>query len=183
MTLRDTALVLSWVAILMLTLAMSGLIRQMRILVRISGTRRGLTESLEFGGDAETTIALFVDAACQACAVLQPVAVSAAAALRSTNMDAELVALYPAQPRPGWGDVRVLQGQRSLFDRVDPPMIPFAVAQNTYGAVIASSPIGSAQALFDFIEKTTGARLHPDTEPTNEPSTLRGVLAVGRTGR
>ncbi|MCP9949245.1 hypothetical protein [Actinomadura madurae] len=148
MTFQTSALLLSWVAILLLALVVAGLVRQVHALGQgasprpgpgpAPGTRAPAFERLGPG------LLLFLDRDCGVCTDV----LAAAGAL-----DHPLHAIFAGPPpdgasRPG---MTVLTGEQDgLFADYAVPATPFAVLVGADGRVRSAEPVGSAEALRDL---------------------------------
>lgn len=159
MSFEMSALILAWVAIMILAFAMAGILRQVHILTAaVSGGRTlvgpplGTAAPSLDGVDAWTrsTIAVFVEATCSNCASVLSEFVRLAQA-REEGVD--FMAIF-AEDSNGLQSphVRVLGGQVKAFHDFHIPVTPFGVAIVSGGTVVAASPIGSASALSEFVD-------------------------------
>ncbi|HEX6073969.1 MAG TPA: hypothetical protein VFZ32_01755 [Micromonosporaceae bacterium] len=160
MTFQTSALILSWVAILLLALVVSGLVRQVHALS--SGTlRRGEPVGPAPGSTApdfrrlapehpEPMVLLFLDSDCRTCSeVLEeatrhapPPGITVRALFRGTAPE--------TGPLPAQG------GEATLFDRYDAIATPFAVVVDPGGTVVRSEPLGSRTAFRTLLAQLTG---------------------------
>lgn len=167
MDFMTSALIASWVAIGLLALVVSGLVRQVHHLSRggadpaVRRTRPGLHPGAAapavgelFGDDlADGGVLLFLSADCRTCRE-----VLAEARRRRENDPAgpTVRALYagpaPDGGNPGDGPVPVHAGRDDLFAAYDAVATPFAVAVDGRGRVLRSAPLGSAGALPDLLD-------------------------------
>ena len=161
MTFQTSALLLSWAAILLLALVVSGLVRQVHALAagpRRVGPRPGATAPGLAGlAPADRPLLLlFLSPDCRTCTEALDEAVAAGPVL----------ALYagtgPAGPPPA-GPVSLRTGQAALFDRYDVVATPYAVAVDRADRIAAAGPVGSRDALRDLlaaggITRTEGVR-------------------------
>jgi hypothetical protein len=154
-TFQTSALLLSWAAILLLALVVSGLIRQVHALAagpRRVGPRPGAAAPGLAGTApaARPLLLLFLSADCRTCTE----------ALDEAAGTGPVLALYagagPAAPPAG--PVTVRTGQAALFDRYDVVATPYAVVVDRADRVAAAGPVGSRAALRDLLG-TAGAGL------------------------
>jgi hypothetical protein len=148
---QTSALVLSWAAILLLALVVSGLIRQVHALAagpRTVGPRPG-TPAPGLAGLAppdRPLLLLFLDADCRTCVE----------ALDEATGAGPVLALYagagPAE-LPG-GPVTVHSGQAALFERYDVVATPYAVVVGPTDRVVAAEPVGSRSAVRALLDRT-----------------------------
>lgn len=139
MSFTTSALIVTWVALLLMALVLSGLVRQVHLLSKRSTNpprRPGLTpgspapglERLEPGADG--TLLLFVSQDCRTC----------------TEVRAEATALVGRNGTT----LHVLSRdgeQADLFEVYDAIATPFAVLIDAHGRVVESQPVGSRTAL------------------------------------
>lgn len=171
MDFMTSALIVSWVAILLLALVVSGLVRQVHQLSR-GGTsavhasavhasaRPGLRPGAPapaaaelFGGELpDGGVLLFLSADCRTCREVL------AEARRRSGADPSgpaIRALY-AGPAPGDGDpggpVPVQAGRDDLFAAYDAVATPFAVAVDGDGRVLRSVPLGAPDGLTELLD-------------------------------
>ncbi|MDQ3381116.1 MAG: hypothetical protein M3546_12505 [Actinomycetota bacterium] len=163
MSFELTAVLFAWLAIGLLGLALSGLLRQMHEL-RTSLMPRAVSigPGQEEGPPpvvpelaptkADVTIALFSDPDCASCSRLLPLFESLAAA----SNRAEFAILLAGAGSGVDGDhVRLMQGQAELFEKLRIPVTPFAVAVDASGVVSGGSPVGSEPLLESFVRSMT----------------------------
>lgn len=148
MSFQNSALLLSWVAILLLALVVAGLVRQVHALSRGAPRPAGL--GLAPGTPAPAFdrlgpgLLLFLDRDCGVCADVLAAAGSP---------EPPLHAIFAGPPpdgasRPG---VRVLTGEQDgLFADYRVPATPFAVLVGADGRVRAAEPVGSPEALHEL---------------------------------
>lgn len=144
MSFQNSALLLSWVAILLLALVVAGLVRQVHALGQGASRPAGL--SLAPGAPAPAFdrlgpgLLLFLDRECGVCADV----------LAAVPDGRPLHAIFAGPPpgeaaRPG---VTVLAGEQDgLFTDYRVPATPFAVLVGADGRVRAAEPVGSPEAL------------------------------------
>lgn len=168
MSFLASALIVTWVAILLLALVVSGLVRQVHGLTsgaagsaEALGPRPG-TRAPEYprlaASATGTLVLLFLSEDCRSCAEVfhETVRLSTGAAaagvlpraLYRTALDPP-----PAAPFP------VLTGAARLFDAYDVPVTPFAVMVDADGRVRRSVPVGSAAALRELLDLAAGRPL------------------------
>lgn len=161
MSFELTALLLAWVAILLLALAVSGLLRQVRALnlrptaVRLeTNTAVGKTIALDtsmLDGHAPIAVLLFVTPDCQVCqARLQDLEKLTA----SDTIGFSVAAVFPGAAN-GFrsSSIRVLENQKEVFERLQIPVTPFGVVLSKEGVVIRSAPVGSPEAVRELVEQ------------------------------
>lgn len=165
MDFTTSALLLSWVAIALLALVVSGLVRQVHQLSRggvvRSAGRLGVAPGSAaphadelLAADRETLL-LFLSAECRTCAEVL------AAAGRLDGPHA-VRAVYAGDAPPATeAGVPVTENRPDLFTAYDAIATPFAVLVGTTGRVVRSEPLGSADALGDLV----AAVPHPTSQP------------------
>ncbi|MFI5488496.1 hypothetical protein [Micromonospora echinaurantiaca] len=159
MSFQTSALILSWIAILLLALVVSGLVRQVHALTSGTAGRPG-SVGLRPGAPAPgfrdlappspaTLVLLFLDSGCATCEQLLD-----EVAERAPRGDVALRVLYRNAAPAGAADVpvTVLGEQAELFDRYDAIATPFAVVVDATGRVRRSEPVGSRSALRHLLD-------------------------------
>ena len=180
MDFMTSALIASWVAIVLLALVVSGLVRQVHQLSRGAtspvraparpGPAAGSAapEAAELLGPrrGEGGVLLFLSANCRTCTGVLAEARKAAAA-----QDGPALAALYAGPAPDHADhgtgasaagvpvVPVHAGRDDLFAAYDAVATPFAVAVDGAGRVLRAVPLGSAAALPELLDETFPGRL------------------------
>jgi len=154
-----SALILTWAAIALLALAMSGLLRQIRTLAAsvAPGTAQlGPTIGLPApqldglgAGWSKTAILIFLDADCRTCKQLLP-RLSALADIDGEQL--AFVAVFRGEPVAESSNIEVISNQHEAFRRFRVPVTPFGVAVGPSGITVASRPIGSVTALEEFVK-------------------------------
>lgn len=164
MSFDTAAIVLAWVAILLLAFVVAGLIRQVHGLMEgaqspglVPGPRSGSpAPPIPSIGESWSNPALvvFVDDDCESCRDLLPEFVRIA---RSGPDDWDYVAAF-AHASGGFAEngVAVIENQDRLFRSYRVPATPFAVLISADGLVVASQLIGSPDALVQFLQSITG---------------------------
>jgi len=155
MSFQSTALLLAWVAIAVLGLALSGLLRQIGILRSGLAPIEGALSIAQLPAvpelapkRAQITVALFSDPGCASCSRLVPVF----EALAAKSDSAEFAVLTPGQGNGIESDrVTLLQDQQRLFEKLHIPVTPFAIAVNADGSIRESTPVGSPLLLESFV--------------------------------
>lgn len=165
MSFQTSALILSWISILLLALVVSGLVRQVHALSRAATVRRPESVGLPPGAPAPgfaalapvppaNLVLLFLDQGCGTCAEMLEEAIG------QTDRDGfALRALYRGEVPAHLADrpVTVLGGQVELFERYDAIATPFAAVVDPTGRVQRSGPVGSPSALRRLLD--------PDSSP------------------
>ncbi|GGT66781.1 hypothetical protein [Actinomadura citrea] len=144
MSFQNSALLLSWAAILLLALVVAGLVRQVHALGRGASRPAGLGPAAGAPAPAFDRLGpgllLFLDRECGVCADV----------LAAVPIGRPLHAIFAGPPpdeapRPG---VTVLAGEQDgLFADYRVPATPFAVLVGADGRVRAAEPVGSPEAL------------------------------------
>lgn len=163
MDFRTSALILAWAAILILSFAMAGLLRQVRYMSGPSPPRRSIAlpkdvvapplpvtpDGTEWKGP---WLALFLDASCRSCERALRQAESQALSL---NGELEVLALFRGSAdefRPA--RVKVVENANDTFDRFQVPFTPFGVVISQDGRIAGSAPLGSEEALSQLLQET-----------------------------
>ncbi|TDD77753.1 hypothetical protein [Actinomadura rubrisoli] len=156
MSFQNSALLLSWVAILLLALVVAGLVRQVHALGTgapgpaalgpATGTPAPAFDRLGPG------LLLFLDRDCGVCADVLSAAGDLGRPLHAIFSGPAPDAAPGPAPGPASGSApdgpTVLAGERDgLFAEYRVPATPFAVIVGADGRVRASEPVGSAEAL------------------------------------
>jgi len=162
MSFETSALVVTWAALLLMALVVSGLVRQVHALSAGGAHRTGQvgprpgTPAPDLARlDARPPVVLlFLSEDCRTCAAVLAEAERLAPDGRG---EPALHALYagavPAGPTELTGGVTVHGRQAELFDRYDAVVTPFAVTVGRDGRVARSEPIGSPAALHALLNR------------------------------
>jgi hypothetical protein len=149
MSFQTSALLLSWVAILLLALVVAGLVRQVHALSQGVPQRATLGPAPGTPAPAFDRVGagllLFLDLDCGVCAEV----LEAAGAL-----DRPFRAIFAEDgPDTAPRGATVLTGERhGLFEAYGVPATPFAVVIDEGGRVRSSEPVGSVEALRELME-------------------------------
>jgi len=155
MTFQSSLLGLAWVAILVLALALSGLLRQHRLLLarlaeREEGggsTRRGVRLDVAVSG--HRSLLIFAKPGCRSCSEL-------ARALDGPGsvLPAGVEVSFVFADRSDGIDTRlpVLTGKRDWFDSLNIRTTPLGVVVDADGTVMADRALGSPEALQSFVQ-------------------------------
>jgi hypothetical protein len=179
MSFQTSALILSWIAILLLALVVSGLVRQVHALSN-GAVRRSESIGLRPGAPAPrfrdlappspaALVLLFLDQGCATCDQLLEEGTELVG-----RTDAVLRVLY-RQPVPSHAadlPMTVLGEQSDLFDRYDAIATPFAVVIDESGHIRRSEPVGSRAALRHLL-----GQVH---RPASNGSTVYSIERGGR---
>ncbi|WP_258534586.1 hypothetical protein [Streptomyces sp. PT12] len=151
-----SALLVSWVAIALLALVVSGLVRQVHQLsrggvARMNG-RLGVTPGSaaphagELLAEGRETLLLFLSAECGTCADV--LAEADRLGQRGSPAAPQVRAVYAgAAPATAAATVPVVDHRPDLFTAYDAIATPFAVVVGATGRVVRSEPLGSPAAL------------------------------------
>jgi hypothetical protein len=158
MSLTGASIVALWLVTGITVLTVAGLVRQNKVLEaqvrRLSGPGRGMrpeprpADVRRLAAGADAVIALYVDAQCSSCDRLLAAVPALAADLRPRARLA-IVPLTGALEVPG-ADV-VVADASSPLRAVDVPATPYAVAWTGQGSFRAAAPVGSEEALHEFL--------------------------------
>ncbi|WP_446210027.1 hypothetical protein [Micromonospora sp. IBSANI012] len=160
MSFQTSALILSWIAILLLALVVSGLVRQVHALSTGTVGRPG-SVGLRPGSPAPrfrdlappspaTLVLLFLDPGCTTCDQLLD---AAAEHVRRTDVVLRVLYRDTVPPRAADLPMTVLGEQADLFDRYDAIATPFAVVIDATGRIRRSEPVGSGVALRHLLDE------------------------------
>jgi hypothetical protein len=159
MSFQTSALILSWVAILLLALVVSGLIRQVHALSAGGGQRPGSLGpppgspapgiDLLAPDRRRPVVLLFLSENCRTCAEALD------EAGRAGPGGVPVRALYAGAGPAATGDqpVPIDSGQAELFERYDVIVTPFAVVVDRTGRVVSAEPVGSGAALRGVLDR------------------------------
>ena len=157
MTLLGASVVVLWIVTAVTVLAVVGLVRQNKVLEahirRLAGPggRRAQPspdEVRRIADGAGALVALYVDAQCSSCDRILAAAPAAAANLRS-HVKVAIVPLTGVLEVPG-RDI-VVAAKSSPLRAVDIPATPYAVAWTGEGTFLSAAPVGSDEALHEFL--------------------------------
>lgn len=162
MSFQTSALILSWVAILLLALVVSGLVRQVHALSSGLVPRRPEPVGLPPGAPAPgldrlapqrrpvPLVLLFLDRDCGTCA---EVLAEAAGQVGRGGLEFRVLYRAGAPTSAAGGPLPVLDGQAELFDRYDAVATPFATVVDPAGRVRHAAPVGSPAALRRLLDE------------------------------
>jgi hypothetical protein len=158
MSLTSASVVVLWLVVAVLVLAVTGLVRQNKVLEarieRLSGPagqpRSGPDphDVRSLAGTAKAVVALYVDARCPSCDEALRAAPGFAAELRGQVRFA-VVPLSGRLEMPD-GDI-VVAPEGSPLRAVDVPATPYAVAWSGTGEFRSAAPVGSIDSLTTFL--------------------------------
>jgi hypothetical protein len=167
---EQSALMLAWIAIVLLAFAMSGLMRQIHAVTRaiqggrslVAGPTTGLLAPRipQLDGSAESVL-LFVEPGCSSCDHALTTVTHAAAG--STDDRAYVVLYRDSAPengeRPG---LTTLSHASRVFDALNVAITPTIVILNERRRVAASAPVGSPEVLEELMPYIRGGRTADD---------------------
>jgi hypothetical protein len=165
MSFETTALLVTWVALVLLALVVAGLVRQVHQLTqgprtREPGLRAGMAApALDLLGaePGQATLLLFLSEDCPVCHdVFQEALGIGGAATRVVFAEKAI----GADPPP---NMRILSGQAELFTAYQVPATPYGVIVGADGRVRTAEPVGSVRGLHALVAEA-GGRLHDDAE-------------------
>lgn len=149
------ALVLAWLAIAILALALSGLVRQVRILEgqlpggsmrrRLGPAQGGVFDAPDELAEEQDYVLIFADTNCASCIQIIPRYLEEAAGTERA-LNAFVAFRGEKSADSVFGGRRVLENQSMLFMQLGISATPFAV-RVTDGRVAASGLVGSVEAL------------------------------------
>lgn len=172
MSFETSALVLAWIAIALLGLAMSGLLRQLHSLAAVALPARvsigpptgdpapALSGLTAWGPN--TSVLFLVDADCSVCSKMLP----RVAQFANAHSDIDFISVFADGELPSGLDgsrVRIYMDQKEAFDRYRVPVTPFAVVVGKDGIVQDAAPVGSDDVLEAFISRAAGGTHEADT--------------------
>jgi hypothetical protein len=160
MSFETTALLVTWVALVLLALVVAGLVRQVHQLTQGPRAReRGLAvgspaPALEQLGaePGRATLLLFLSEDCPACHDVfeETAALTGGPPTRAIFADEAIGGSPPA-------NVRVLSGQEELFAAYQVPATPYGVIVGADGRVRAAEPVGSVRGLHALVTDAGGS--------------------------
>lgn len=161
-----SALLVSWVAIALLALVVSGLVRQVHQLSRggvaRSPGRLGVTPGSRapHAGDllaeGQETLLLFLSADCRTCS---DVLTEAERLVEGPSDSPHVRAVYADAAPTSATTVPVLDHRPDLFTAYDAIATPFAVIVDATGRVARSEPLGSPSALTELLAESPSTQL------------------------
>lgn len=166
MSFETTALLVTWVALVLLALVVSGLVRQVHQLTQGPRTREpglpagspapGLDRLVAEPGQA--TLLLFLSEDCPACQDVfqEALGLTGGPATRAIFAEETAAAEPPA-------NMRILSGQGDLFTAYQVPATPYGVIVGADGRVRTAEPVGSIRGLHALVTEA-GGRVHDDAE-------------------
>jgi hypothetical protein len=152
---EQSALMLAWIALVLLAFAMSGLMRQIQAVTRaihggrslVAGPTTGLLAPRipQLDGAAESVL-LFVEPGCSSCD--QALTTISRAAARSTDNRAYVVLYRDSAPEDGeQPGVATVSYASRMFEALNVAITPTIVVLNEHRRVAASAPVGSPEML------------------------------------
>jgi hypothetical protein len=166
MSFDTTALLVTWVALVLLALVIAGLVRQVHHLTqgprtRDLGLRTGTPApalDLVLAEPGQATLLLFLSEDCQVCHDIfqEALGLDGAPATRAIFAQEAI----GADPPP---NMTVLSRQAELFTAYQVPATPYGVIIGADGRVRTAEPVGSVRGLHTLVTDA-GGRLHDDAE-------------------
>jgi hypothetical protein len=166
MSFETTALLVTWVALVLLALVVAGLVRQVHALTRGPRTREpgprigtpapGLDRLGTEPG--RPTLLLFLSEDCPVChdVFQEALGLPGGPATRAIFAAEAIDAAPPA-------NMRVLAGHEDLFTAYQIPATPYGVIVGADGRVRTAEPVGSVRGLHALVTEA-GGRTHDDAE-------------------
>ncbi|MEW2378646.1 hypothetical protein AB0883_21460 [Micromonospora sp. NPDC047812] len=181
MSFQTSALILSWIAILLLAFTVSGLVRQVHALSSGAVQRRPESVGLRPGAPAPEfarlapaapavpLVLLFLEPDCGTCTEVL------AEASEHVRPGLEFRVFYREDPpaRAAELPITVLGGQAELFERYDALATPFATVVDRAGRVLRAEPLGSRAALHRLLDEVDS----PPGDPAPAVATNQGDRA------
>jgi thiol-disulfide isomerase/thioredoxin len=163
MSFELSALFATWLALALLGLAVSGLVRQVHMINKVlssggaTGPRLGskapsLKGSLDLNG--RPGLLLFVDSSCRSCLEILPRLGELAKEWEGQVEFAALFAGGAASTAPN--SISVIENQRKTHELFGVSVTPFAVAVSDSNVVVGAAPVGSNQLLDLFVDNAAG---------------------------
>jgi hypothetical protein len=156
MSFTTAALLATWIAIILVALALAGVERQVRMLVfqEVRGRSLGIppgapapaVDGLDFL--AAPTLLLFTSPDCDVCS--RVLARAAEVARSSKHGSLRLAAVFPDAKAENTDGLESIEST-GAFERFAVPATPFAVLVGKDGRIRATAPVGSEQSLQQFI--------------------------------
>ena len=161
MSVRDAALVLSWLAIAILAFALAGTMRQLRTMsTAVRGLLNGralpaqkgtapLPSISGWGRQDAPTLLVLAASDCTSCAELLP-KLDDISRSHAGRLD---VAVAYKDHGQDLEHARVLRNQSDLFDLLNVPFTPYGLAVSAGGEVLEATPVGSSDRLMHLAER------------------------------
>jgi hypothetical protein len=166
MSFTTTALLLTWVALVLLALVVAGLVRQVHQLTqgprtRDLGLRAGTPApalDLVRAVPGEATLLLFLSEDCPACKDVfqEAIGLDGAPATRAIFSEEAIGADPPA-------NMAILPHQAELFTAYQVPATPYGVIIGADGRVRSAEPVGSIRGLHNLVTDA-GGHAHDDAQ-------------------
>lgn len=170
MTLDSTLLILAWAAIFMLALAIAGIIRQLRILVALQPTNRGLAlvPAAVLPMEQDVRLILLLDTGCRACEALLPAIDDVAKAI-GNEPSAEFVLVFKGNAPPDLEGTNSFPNRSDIFAALRVNMTPYAIAESRTLGVLDDRLVGSELVLHELADLVVGAAKGiRETSPLND---------------
>lgn len=157
MSMEGTALILAWVAILMLAFAMSGLVRQVHSLAsrdatnsaRVGPTVGSAAPHLDNGQTSFPSVYLFMDDQCSTCRHL----LDELPSLAPKGSSVPVTLIFAGAPFADSDvNLRMLSHKADVFAKLNIPVTPFGMAVSIDGRITRAEPVGSPEMLQEFLE-------------------------------
>lgn len=158
MSFQTSALILAWIAIMILAFAMSGLLRQLHVIRAALDPQRRVTlgpatgavappiDGIGANGWPRPTVLLFMERGCPTCRAIQDELTGVA------GDELDLIVVFPEDAEGAVPEgVRIVSGQPDAFRDFGIAFTPFVVAVGPDGRVTASQPLGSVNSLRTFL--------------------------------
>lgn len=158
MSFQTSALIVTWVVLLLLAFVVAGLVRQVHALTSGAGPRP-VRDGLRPGDKANLTglgvdgpaVLLFLSATCHTC-------VEALAEAVEVAQNRPVLALYEGQAPATPDGARAFGNQGHLFAEYGALATPFAVLVGADGRITATTAVGSRAAVRDLIDPVMEVR-------------------------
>ena len=149
-----SALLVTWIAILLLAFGMSGILRQLRALQASrstvpfglpSGLRAPRLTGVDDRWPHRSSLLVFMDTACSSCERLLGELGQVA---EEVTDKIDLAVVFPsASKHTVPPNVRLFTSQAEAFEQFEVPLVPYAVALREDGVVLGGGPVGSIELL------------------------------------
>jgi hypothetical protein len=154
MTFTTAAVLLTWLALLVLALALAGVIRQVRVLAGGAGARVlvgpavGTAAPPLAGGRPvpRPALVVFAEPDCPTCSDVLP------ALQNGLGTQLEKLVLYPGSAPPGEAGIETLSHQQEAFDGWNVVVTPFVAVVDAGGDVVAAGAVGSVPILHGIVK-------------------------------
>lgn len=162
MSIEVSAIVLAWIAIILLGFAMSGLLRQVRFLTHQAGKR---VERFPLVGEhvapvdsrswSAPTVLVFARGDCEVCERR----LAEVDALAQSESEVRFVAIFADYPNGFTGSrIDVVRNDEAAFSRFKVPVVPFGVVVGSGGLVVDAGPLGSTEAVERLLARARSSK-------------------------